>query len=454
MNENRVIKIGTIITKIFLIWLLLQFFLQTFVTYRLFQTGGMWNLVRMWKEILLVGIFWFFSWVLRKRRIREARRKTLPIKDFVLIFCITLGLAFLISLFINHSGLGITIMSLRYSMIGFFIFILFFAVSYLFFGAREINITKRYTNTIKTLLIWSIIRRGCIRLIPNLMRFVGYDQNNFEWGVGIAPPAAYYTQYNSGYVRNQFLFERPISRWFFLVAFWPLFFLLCIKGKPMQEKVVRWSLYGLSLMSTFSRAAWIAWVIQVIILIVMQLDRKTRKLALYGFLPLFLVFGTVTYIGRDQIITREFSNTGHFRLVLNAVQKVIEKPFRWQWAGFAGPASQYLWAEKAYNPENQYLQIRLEYGILWFAGRLYLYRFLHWIGYKAYMDEKSEKHKIIKKTRQYGILVFAFSLGVLGLSIEGLVLHSFVDRMIVYPFMALFGITYALYLKSLNKNHE
>ena len=69
------------------------------------------------------------------------------------------------------------------------------------------------------------------------------------------------------------------------------------------------------------------------------------------------------------------------------------------------------------------------------------------------MDEKNEKHKIIKKTRQYGILVFAFSLGVLGLSIEGFVLHSFVDRMIVYPFMALFGLTYALYLKSLTKNH-
>ena len=453
MNENKVIKIGTLITKIFLIGLLLQFFLQTFVTYRLFQAGWIWDLVWMWKELLLVGIFGFLSWVLRKRRILEARRKTLPIKDFVLMFCITLGLAFLISLFVNHSGLNITIMSLRYSMMGFFIFIVFFVLSYLFFGTREIQITKRYANIIKTLLIWSIIRRGCIWLIPNLMRFVWYDQNNYEWGMGIAPPAAYYTQYNSGYVRNQFLFERPISRWFFLVAFWPLFFLLCIKGKPLWDRIVRWSLYGLSLLSTFSRAAWIAWVIQIIILILMQMDRKSWRLALYGFLPLFLVFGTVTYIGRDQIISRDFSNTGHFRLVLNALQKVADKPFWWQGAWFAGPASQFLGADRAYNPENQYLQIWLEYGILWFAGRLYLYWFLHWIGYKAYMDEKNEKHKIIKKTRQYGILVFAFSLGVLGLSIEGFVLHSFVDRMIVYPFMALFGLTYALYLKSLTKNH-
>jgi hypothetical protein len=40
----------------------------------------------------------------------------------------------------------------------------------------------------------------------------------------------------------------------------------------------------------------------------------------------------------------------------------------------------------------------------------------------------------------------------LGLSIEGLVLHSFVDRMIVYPFMALFGMTFAAYRK--NKQQE
>ena len=454
MNENRVIKIGTLLTKIFLVGLLLQFFCQTFVTYRLFQTWGIRNIVWMWKEILLLIIFGFLSWILRKRRIREARWKTLPIKNFVLIFLITLAAAFLISLFINGSWLSITIMSLRYSMMGFFIFILFFALSYLFFWAREMQITKRYANLIKTLLVLSIVWRGLIWLVPNLMRFAGYDQNNYEWGLGIAPPAAYYTQYDSGYVRNQFLFERPISRGFFLVAFWPLFFLLCMKQKPLQDRIVRWGLYGLSMLSTFSRAAWIAWIVQIIILILLQLNRKSWKVAVYGFLPLLVLFAGVTYVGRDQIISRQFSNTGHFRLVLNAIEKIGEKPFRWQWAWFAGPASQYLWPNKAYNPENQYLQIWLEYGLLGFAGRLYLYRMLHWIGYKAYMDEKDEKHRIVKKTRQYGILVFAFSLGVLWLSIEGLVLHSFVDRMIVYPFMALFGITYALYLKSLAKRHD
>jgi len=47
--------------------------------------------------------------------------------------------------------------------------------------------------------------------MPNLLTRVGYSQWNVEGAVGIAPPAVYYTQYNEGYVRNQFLFERPIS---------------------------------------------------------------------------------------------------------------------------------------------------------------------------------------------------------------------------------------------------
>jgi len=36
------------------------------------------------------------------------------------------------------------------------------------------------------------------------------------------------------------------------------------------------------------------------------------------------------------------------------------------------------------------------------------------------------------------------------LSIEGIVLHSFVDRMIVYPFVTLFAIYYAIYYKEKN----
>ncbi|MCX6822806.1 MAG: O-antigen ligase family protein [candidate division SR1 bacterium] len=454
MNESKIIKIGTLITKIFLVGLLIQFFVQTFVTYQLHGTGTLWNLVWMWKEIIILAIAGFLIWFLSKRNIREARRKTTPIKQFVLRFGITLLVMLFVSIVITQSGVGITVMSLRYSMMGFFIFIIFFAFAYLFFGTREINIVKRYTRIIKALLVGSLVRWGILWLIPNLLGHFGYNQFNYEGDIGIAPPAVYYTQYDSGFVRNQFLFERPISRGFFLVAFWPLFFLLCMKKKSRSDKAIRGGLYGLAMLSTFSRAAWIAWAIEIVILVLLQMNRKHWKVALYSFLPLLLLFAGVTYVGRDQIINRSFSNNGHLSMIVSAAQKVIQKPFFGRGAGFAGPASHYLPAGEAYNPENQYLQIWLEYGVFGFAGRMYLYLWLHLIGRNAYkLEQHTEKHKLLKKARLYGILIFGLSLGLFGLTIEGFVLHSFVDRMIVYPFMAVFGLTYALYLKSLTNKH-
>jgi O-antigen ligase len=170
-------------------------------------------------------------------------------------------------------------------------------------------------------------------------------------------------------------------------------------------------------------------------------------LAIYRLLPMLIIFWGITYLGRDQIISRDFSNTGHLRLILEAVKKIGARPIWWEGAWSAWPASFYLGPGKSYNPENQYLQIWLEYGVFGFMWWMYLYLFLHRIGYKAYKDEKEQPTQMVKQTRNYGLILFAFSLGILWLSVEWLVLHSFVDRMIVYPFMALFGITYALYVK-------
>ena len=479
MNENRVIKALTLVAKIFFIGLLLQFFLQTFVTYKLWLDWTIRKFIWMWKEIIIIGLLGFLGRYFWKHRIgaKNSERsltpistygnnsnfrygkhfeeffESFPLKNFVIVFIATVVVSFLISVFINHTGVGTRIMSIRYSMIGFLIFIVFFAISLLFFGAREINLVKRYTRIMKTLLVGSLIWRGILWLIPNLLKFAWYNQWNYEGDVGIAPPAAYYTQFDSGYTRNQFLFERPISRGFFLIAFRPLFFVLAFKNKPLRDKIWRWTMYGLAIMSTFSRAARAVWILQTIILVFLQFPRKYRKMALRWFVPLFLFFGLVTYFWQKQIITREFSNTGHFRLVVEALQKIWEKPLRWQWAGTAWPASHQVDGIKAYNPENQYLQIWLEYGLLWFLWRLALYGYLHWIAYKSYEEEKRSDDKMTKKRKLYGTIVFAFGVGILWLSIEGIVLQSFVDRMIVYPFMALFAIAYGLYIKEKKIQH-
>lgn len=147
---------------------------------------------------------------------------------------------------------------------------------------------------------------------------------------------------------------------------------------------------------------------------------------------------------KDNFLSRQYSDTGHVNEINIALEKVSEKPILWRWAASAWPASHHLAKGEEYNPENQYLQIRIEYGLLWFLGWMYLYVFLQVIGYKAYKETTNSNYS--KKVKEYGILLAALSLGLFWLSIEGLVLHSFVDRMIVYPFMAIFGIIYAWYL--------
>lgn len=451
MINLKLSKTLNIIIKIFLVWLLVQFFLQTFVTYRLGLDWPVWDIIWLWKEIIIIWFFSYLTYIINKNKLRLTLRKRIPIKWFILIFTATLLVTFIVSIFINNVTLSTYIISIKYSMIGFLIFIIFFLITFLLWEEKDIDIIKRYGSVIKKILWFALIWRGIIWLIPRLLEFGWYNQYNYEWEIWISPPAVYYTQYNQWYVRNQFLFERPISLWFFLVAFWPLFFMLIIRKRWTKNALFRWWLYGLILLSTFSRAAWWVWLLQTFILIFIQYQKNFKKVFLYTLVPLIIIFGLVTWIGREQIIYRTFSNTGHFKMVVQAIEKIKERPFRWQWAWSAWPASYQITKGDEYNPENQFLQIWLEYWALGFLWRFLLYLYLHKIWYIAYYEAINSKN--IKKNRFYAYLVLAFSLWLLGLSIEGLVLHSFVDRMIVYPFVALFGITYAIYYKSLNNKN-
>lgn len=448
-NKEKLKSNLILITKIFLVGLVLQFFVQTLFTFEFGLEWTFWSIVWMWKELIILGFAIIAAIIIKqKNNIKEIRDKV-PIKKFTIVLWATLIVSFIVSILITKSGLGNYVFSVKYDLFWYIIFIIFFVLAWLFFNKKEEKLLKRYNHGIKWLIMWSIAWRGIIWLVPRLLDFVGYNKNVFEWDVGVEPPAVYYTQLNQGLVRNQFLFERPISRGFFLIAFWPLFFLLSVGNKGRKNIVWRGGLYGIAVFSTFSRAAWIAFIVQTIILLMMQYRKQFWKLALYMFVPLILLFAGATYISRDQIIEREYSNTWHLELLVEAVNKVKEKPLFGRWAGSAGPVTHHTGdPADEYNPENQYLQIWIEYGIFWFAGWAIMYIWLLYVGYKAYRDIHT--HKQSKNVRHLAWMVFAFSLGLFGLSIEGLVLHSFVDRMIVYPFMALFAITYAIYYKEAN----
>jgi len=442
---NRIKKNLVVITKVFLWVLLLQFFLQTFVTFQLGRDWTFWKLVWMWKEFLIVALTIFVIYILTRKIEKEKIKKMweeFPLKRFVIVFCLTVLIAFVISLF--NSSISNFVLSIRYSMFGYFIFVLFYIISYLFFNIRAEKLGKWYAKIMKRVLCGALMRWWIIWLCPAFIELFGYNQWKYEWKVWEQPPVAYYTQYNEWYVRNQFLFERPISLWFFLVAFWPLFFMLVLYKKGIKNWIVRWWLYWIILLSTFSRAAWWAWFAQTVILFFALYRKQNKKLFLWFLIPIICLLWVVTYYWREQIIYRDFSNIWHVNEIVIAINKIKEKPLLWRWAASAWPASHHLWEWQEYNPENQYLQIRIEYGLIAFIGWMYLYLFLNFVWFKSfkndYLDERASK-----EMKHLSLIIFSFSIGMIWLSIEWLVLHSFVDRMIVYPFVALFGIYYASY---------
>jgi O-antigen ligase len=151
-------------------------------------------------------------------------------------------------------------------------------------------------------------------------------------------------------------------------------------------------------------------------LISIEYRKKLLKTFLYVGIPIFIVFGGLMYVGRDQIIGRTFSNLGHIHMLTEGISKVKEHRLRGEGPGSAGPASYQIAQGTAYNPENQYLQIRIEYGVVGFAGWILLYLYLHRIGYGALKTATQTENT--KKNRFYGYIIFAFSLGMVGISIE------------------------------------
>jgi O-antigen ligase len=91
-----------------------------------------------------------------------------------------------------------------------------------------------------------------------------------------------------------------------------------------------------------------------------------------------------------------------------------------------------------FNPENQYLQILMEYGSigLLFWGAM-LCRILRYTAKMIRIYRRKEKSAYQQFLRRS---LIGFGMGLIGLCGEGLVLHSLVDRMIVYPFFLLYGL--------------
>ena len=307
MNIQKMKPRLLLLCKIFLIGLLIQFFLQTFVTFQLGRDGTFWQVVRMWKEfiLLLFAVAILYAVILnfpkyrkelaylmkrdeegtsgsphsgeRERSGRGVSRTSLrtyfkkySLLHFIVLFLVTAFVFFVIAVLIQKVGLSTFILSIKYDLLPFFIFGLGACLAILFFSEEDKLLFQLYKKLIIFSIWGGLFRRVLLYFMPNALKFFGFDPFIFEGTIGSRPPAAYYTLIkpflDGSHVRNGFLFERPISFGFWLVAFFPVFVLGFLRKKPIKIQIGYSFLFGLLVLSTWSRAAIVVFGVEFVAL--------------------------------------------------------------------------------------------------------------------------------------------------------------------------------------------
>jgi O-antigen ligase len=125
----------------------------------------------------------------------------------------------------------------------------------------------------------------------------------------------------------------------------------------------------------------------------------------------------------------------------------LDKPLLGHWASTAGPGSHQFSMDDAhgvisegttwFNPENQFLQWLIEYGALGFLLLALFYVMIikeWWKAYQLAINSKMQSSSHEKFLLWARVMIVIW---LLALFAEWMVLHSFADRMVVYPLFAL-----------------
>ena len=438
MSNERMSRMISFLYKFFFIGLLLQFFLHTFVMFRLWWIHVSWlEIIWLWKELFVVLWALFVVVFAVRQRMISLLREQLTIRRLQIVFVIAVCLTFALSLFYHQQSLGEYLLAFKYDLFGFVIFFVSYHLARFLPRWSQQKMITRYSVIMHTLLVAGLIWWLVILSKPGTLGRLWYTTGSFEGEIGLAPPAAYRTQLNHWLTRNQFVFERPTSRWFYLVMFWPLYFFQFLRRKPLARTGHMWVFYAVNVLLTFSRAARGAWIIETLFLLAIMYRRRLARFALYIALPLLLVVSTGLYLAKDSVLDRQYSNTGHVKETLLWAWKVGQKPLFGRGAWFAGPWAHHGDNATNYNPENQFLQIMIEFGLVWFIPWFALYMYFIVLGRQPLLKLRHSSEKEEKNyAKSSDMVILAWAIGMIWLSISGMVLHSFSDRMIVYPTMA------------------
>ena len=455
---THISDIISLLYKIFFVGLLLQFFAFNIVTFSLGLDWELMQYVWLWKELL---ILWLILLTVSLILIRWEWRQIAATREIVWLkamFAIAVGITIWLNHLIHQLPRSTYALAFKYDFLGFLILFAWFHSSHFVETELRQKLVQRYGKILKIVLLLALGRYLITFVKPWVLKIFGYNNMIYEGTAGWQAPAVYYTHINQWLPRSSFLFERPTTFWFYLTAFFPLFYYLFLYGRRWSQTRARRAIYGSNILLTFSRAARGTRVIELIIIGVIQAGasrKNIKKLLIKWLLPLLLGLWAVSYVWYQQIFAREYSNTGHIAMLRQWLEMSIAKPLTWWWAASAGPGSHRnpeMYDGKWFNPENQFVQVFIEFGVIGFVPRFLLFLYLCVVGILPWIRihdfqilgvTKSEQNRTIwvtDLTARSSQLLLGMSIWLVWLAASGMLLHSFVDRMVVYPFMLLFGI--------------
>ena len=297
-----------------IIGLLIHFVLFNRLTYIIQIPPQVLTVLSLRKEVLIAAIMIQVIYVITRQQLWKRVVSDRLWMGGMIVLSVTLIIVACVSM-MKGIAFSHLLLAFKYDFLGFLLGLVMYQVGVLLPKEQVSQIITSYIQWMKWLLILGLVWYSVIVIKPGILKLFGYDKFVYEGTIGSPPPAVYYSGYDHGVQRNQFLFERPISYGFRLVAFWPLFRAVVLRKHPLRETWFWWMMYGFNVLSTFSRAARLARVIQIILLGRIVYGKHFRQHFFKVMLPLLIIGGGIAYYGYSQG-SRQFSNTGHITALI------------------------------------------------------------------------------------------------------------------------------------------
>jgi O-antigen ligase len=234
---------------------------------------------------------------------------------------------------------------------------------------------------------------------------------------------------NQDICRFQGTFSGPNQAGFFLLLYLPLayYFLRHYWNKIAYRVGIIFSIAAgmLALFLTFSRSSWLGFIFGLFLILVFILKKHFdyHTVIRFGVVGSFtVVLGLVAVILlQPEFVIRPMSSMEHLLKWQEGFMAFLQSPIIGQGVGTAGPASRML-AETALIPENWFLQVAVQYGLIGLGLFLGIYGWM--------------LKKLFKSKDEIGMILFVVLASML---VPAMLLHVFEDSVMSYTLMLLIG---------------